>query len=68
VKDACFWVSVVFAGLSAGLGLYAALVVKVRDNQDAFISDLARQSTYTAFAAASAGMSVLFQAFERGLF
>jgi hypothetical protein len=67
MKDFCFWTSIVFAASSAALGVHAALFVRVRNSQDDFIADLARQSNYTAFAAAFAGLSVLFQALDRGL-
>jgi hypothetical protein len=50
---------------SAVIGIYAALGIDVRDNMDAFISDLRRQSQWAAWAAAAAGVSVLAQAIEK---
>ena len=67
MKDFFFWASIAFAASSAALGIYSALIIEVRNNQDVFIGDLARQSNYTAFAAACAGVSVLFQALDRWL-
>jgi uncharacterized membrane protein len=65
MKEIVFWVAILAAAASAGFGLYAALGVDVRDNLDAFISDLQRQSRWAAWAAAFAGVSVLAQSLER---
>jgi hypothetical protein len=62
MKQALSWLAVIAALASAGIGLFAALGVDVRDNQDEFISDLRRQSHWAAWAAAMAGVSVLAQA------
>jgi hypothetical protein len=47
--------------------LYAAVGIEVRDNIDAFIGDLQRQSHWAALAAAAAGISVLAQAADKWL-
>jgi hypothetical protein len=60
-------VAIVSAGLAAVLGLYAAVGIEVRDNIDAFIGDLQRQSHWAALAAAAAGISVLAQAADKWL-
>ena len=65
VKEIASWVAITAAGLSTGLGLYAAIFVEVRDNVDAFIGDLQRQSQWTAVAAAVAGISVFAQAIDK---
>ncbi len=66
-KDIASWVALISAGLSALLGLYAAVGIDVRDNIDAFIGDIQRQSHWAAWAAATAGISVLAQAADKWL-
>ena len=48
-KDIASWVALISAGLSALLGLYAAVGIDVRDNIDAFIGDIQRQSHWAAW-------------------
>lgn len=62
MKEITTWLAIIAAGASAMLGLYAAFGIEVRDNMDAFISDLRRQSHWASLAAAAAGVSVLAQA------
>jgi hypothetical protein len=65
MKAIASWTAILTAAISAGLGLYAALGVEVRDNIDAFIGDLQRQSYWASLAAAAAGISVLAQALDK---
>jgi hypothetical protein len=67
MKEAFSWLAIGAALVSATLGMYAALGIEVRDNQDKFISDLQKQSRWTAWAASAAGISVLAQAIEKAL-
>jgi hypothetical protein len=67
MKEISSWAAIAAAGISAVLGLYAAFGIEVRDNIDAFIGDLQRQSRWASFAAAAAGISVLAQALEKWL-
>lgn len=67
MKEIASWVALAAALASACMGLYAAIGVSVRDNVDVFISDLQKQSRWAAWAAASAGISVLAQALEKFL-
>jgi hypothetical protein len=67
MKELASWLAIVAALASAGIGLYAATGIDVRDNMDAFISDLQKQSRWAAWAAALAGISVLAQALEKFL-
>jgi len=52
--------------LAAFLGVRAA-TVKVRDNQDAFISDLQRQGRWAGYAAAAAAISTVLQAVQQNV-
>lgn len=65
MKEAASLVALVAAVVSAFIGLYAALGIEVRDNMDAFISDLQKQSKWASWAAASAGISAVAQVVER---
>ena len=65
MKEVLSWLAIGAALASAAIGLYAAMGIDVRDNMDAFISDLRRQSQWAAWAAASAGVSVLAQVIEK---
>jgi hypothetical protein len=67
LKEIAGWVAILSAFVSAGLGLWAAVGIDVRDNMDAFIGDLQRQSHWAAWAAAAAGVSVLAQAADKWL-
>jgi hypothetical protein len=67
IKEVASWVAIGAAGLSAAFGLYAAFGIEVRDNIDAFIGDLQKQSHWAAYAAATAGVSVLAQAIDKWL-
>jgi hypothetical protein len=67
MKEAFSWLAIGAALVSAAVGLYAALGIDVRDNMDAFISDLRKQSQWAAWAASAAGISVLAQAIEKVL-
>jgi hypothetical protein len=67
IKEFVSWLAIGAAGLSALFGLYAAFGIDVRDNIDAFIGDLQKQSYWAALAAASAGVSVLAQAIDKSL-
>jgi hypothetical protein len=60
------YISISVSLLAAFLGVRAA-TVKVRDNQDAFISDLQRQGRWTACAAAAAAISTVLQAVQQFL-
>ncbi|MCU1340287.1 MAG: hypothetical protein JWO19_5868 [Bryobacterales bacterium] len=62
MKEIATWLAIIAAGMSAILGLYAAFGIEVRDNIDAFIPDLQRQSHWASLAAAAAGVSVVAQA------
>ena len=64
MKEAFSWLGIGAALVSAAVGLYAALGIDVRDNMDAFISDLRKQSQW---AASAARISVLAQAIEKVL-
>jgi hypothetical protein len=67
MKEAFSWLAIGAALVSAAVGLYAALGIDVRDNMDAFICDLRKQSQWAAWAASAAGISVLAQAIEKVL-
>jgi hypothetical protein len=67
MKEIVSGVAIIAACLSAGFGLYAALGIDIRDNMDAFISDLKRQSFWASWAAAAAGVSVAAQVAEKFL-
>jgi hypothetical protein len=55
--------SIIISLLAAVFGIRAA-TVKVRDNQDEFISDLQRQGRWAGVAAAAAAISTVLQAVQ----
>jgi hypothetical protein len=59
-------VSIIVSLAAAFLGVRAA-TVKVRDNQDKFISDLQRQGRWAGCAAAAAAISTVIQAAQHFL-
>jgi hypothetical protein len=66
MKDALGYVALVFGVVAAVLGVRAA-IVHVRDNLDAFIGDLHRQSSWASWAATMAACSAILQAIEKFL-
>jgi uncharacterized membrane protein len=66
MKDTLGYVAVVLGVVAAGLGVRAA-TVHVRDNIDAFIGDLHKQSRWASWAATMAACSVILQAIEKHL-
>jgi hypothetical protein len=67
LKEIAGWGSIGFAGLAAACGIYSGLFIEVRDSVDHFIGDLQRQSQWTSWAAAAAGIAVGLQALEKYL-
>lgn len=67
MKDLAGWASILFAAIAAACGVYSGLFIKVRDSIDHFIGDLQRQSQWTSWAAAAAGIAVALQALEKYL-
>jgi hypothetical protein len=64
MKDVLGYVALAFGVVAAGIGVRAA-TVHVRDNLDAFISDLHRQSSWASWAATMAACSAILQAIEK---
>ena len=56
--------SVILSCIAAVLGIRAA-TVQVRDNMDAFISDLQRQGRWASYAAMTAALATAPQAFQQ---
>jgi hypothetical protein len=66
MKDTLGYVALVFGVVAAGFGIRAA-TVHVRDDMDAFIGDLHRQSLWASWAATMAACSAILQAIEKFL-
>lgn len=56
--------SIAASGMAAILGVRAA-TVEVRDNMDAFISDLQRQGRWASYAAVAAAIATVLQSIQQ---
>ena len=65
MKEYASWGAVVSAAFSALIGLYGAVFVRVRDNIDVMMQDVAAQSRFAIATALLAALSVLLQGLER---
>ena len=65
MTDAASWIAIGAALISACVGLYAAAGSDVRDKVEQFIPQIGAQSSWAAWAAIAAAVSVVAQAMEK---